>query len=408
MRAYERSHRWLTFNMDLASRVEPATWMLLGEARSKCEHIAGVPMKPEVAARLLTVFMAKGIQGTTAIEGNTLSQEQVEALVEGKAVDVPPSKAYQVQEVENVLAALNSVVLPELVNGTLAALTPARICQFNALVLSGLKLEEGVVPGVLREHSVGVMQYRGAPAEDCGYLLDRLCEWLAGPAFDTSGQPGEMAVPIAILKAILAHLYVEWIHPFGDGNGRTGRLVEVQILATAGLPHVACHVLSNHYNQTRSEYYRQLDRASKSGGDVIPFINYALRGLVDGLTEQLATVKKQQWDVAWHEHVYERFKSRRGDADRRMRDLVLELSRREAPVPKGEISNLSPSLAVAYSRKTEKTLSRDLNALEEQGLIERDERGYRACKEIILAFLPVRHRANGEEGSGATPAPRSV
>jgi len=118
-------------------------------------------------------------------------------------------------------------------------------------------------------------------------------------------------------------------------------------------------------------------------------------------------VHQQQWDVARHEHVYERFQSRRGDADRRMRDLVLELSRREEPVPKGEIPKLSASLAVAYSTKTEKTLTRDLNALEKQGLIARDERGYRARKEIILAFLPVRHRGNGEEGRETRRRPRS-
>ena len=386
MRAYERSHPWLTFKARLDDVPVPV-WMLLGEARSKCDHIAGVPMKPEVASHLLQVFLAKGVQGTTAIEGNTLTQQQVEAVVAGQKPDVPASKAYQVQEVTNIIEALNTVLLPELLEGSLSALTPGRVKTFNALVLKDLELEEGVVPGKVREFSVGVMRYRGAPAEDCEYLLDQLCAWLSGPNFDASANQAELQVPIAILKAILAHLYLAWIHPFGDGNGRTARLVEVQILATAGIPHVACHVLSNHYNQTRAEYYRQLDLASASGGNVIPFVEYALRGLVEGLAEQLKLVRVQQLDVAWREHVYDKLRHVRHEAGRRIRELVLELSSRTAPVAKKDMPNMSPTLAVAYSKKTEKTLSRDLNSLEQLDLVAREAEGYRARKEVILAFL---------------------
>jgi Fic family protein len=98
---------------------------------------------------------------------------------------------------------------------------------------------------------------------------------------------------------VVAHLCLAWIHPFGDGNGRTARLVEFQILLGAGVPTPAAHLLSNHYNQTRTEYYRQLDRASKSGGEIVPFIEYAARGFVDGLREQLHKIRDQQWDVSW-------------------------------------------------------------------------------------------------------------
>lgn len=391
MKAYQRSHPWLTFTADLKA-VPARVWMLLGEAHSKCDHVAGVPLKPEIASSLLEVFLAKGVQGTTAIEGNTLSQEEVQALVAGKRLDVPASKAYQVQEVQNVLKALNTLVLPELKTGRLAPLTPTRIKQFNAMVLKDLALEKGLGAGEIRTYSVGVLRYRGAPAQDCEYLLGRLCEWLDGPTFDVSANPAELQVPVAILKAVLAHLYLAWIHPFGDGNGRTARLVEVQILATAGIPNVACHVLSNHYNQTRGEYYRQLELASASGGDVIPFVEYALRGLVDGLTEQLKLVRAQQLDVAFREHVYDALRHQRHEAGRRIREVVLELSNRALPVPKKDIPKLSPALAVAYSKKTEKTLSRDLNALEKLDLVSLEPTGYRARKEIILAFLPLRNR----------------
>jgi hypothetical protein len=54
-----------------------------------------------------------------------------------------------------------------------------------------------------------------------------------------------------LIAAVVAHVYFEWIHPFGDGNGRTGRLIELKLLLEAGVPQPAAHLLSNHYNATR-------------------------------------------------------------------------------------------------------------------------------------------------------------
>src|SRR5258708_25331431 len=97
-----------------------------------------------------------------------------------------------------------------------------------------------------------------------------------------------MKIIYGIIRAVIAHLYLAWIHPFGDGNGRTARLIEYRILLACGVPSPAVHLLSNHYNLTRTEYYRQLDRASGSKGEYIPFVEYAVQGFVDGLRQQLS------------------------------------------------------------------------------------------------------------------------
>ncbi|MGB6685030.1 MAG: hypothetical protein WBH24_15380, partial [Candidatus Acidiferrum sp.] len=184
------------------------------------------------------------------------------------------------------------------------------------------------------------------------------------------------------------------VHPFGDGNGRTARLLEFQILICSGVPAPAAHLLSNHYNATRTEYYRQLDFASRSGGDVIPFANYAVEGFLDGLRSQLGVIREQQWNVAWRNYVHEAFKDKNSPSDKRRRDLVLDLSEQKEAVPLAKLSQISPRIAVAYARKTDKTLSRDVAALTELKLLERDKEGkYLARKELILAFLPPRANA---------------
>jgi Fic family protein len=385
MRSYEQTHKWISFRLDL--RPTPHDfWLYLGEASSKCEHLSRVPLRPATAQQLHRLYLAKGVAATTAIEGNTLSEEDVLKAVEGK-LKVPPSKEYLKQEVDNIIEACNAIG-KQVAENTLPALTSAEIKKYNKKILDKLPPRENVVPGEIRGHSVVVGNvYRGAPAEDCQYLLDRLCEWLNGPNF--TAPPG-MEVVYAILKSVAAHLYLAWIHPFGDGNGRSARLIEFHILLSAGIPSPAAHLLSNHYNQTRSEYYRQLEYASKSGGDILPFLRYAVGGFVDGLREQMEFVWGQQWDVVWRNYVHESFPHKNSKSDIRQRHLALDLGMKNDWVQVSEVKELSPRLAAAYAIKTAKTVQRDLNALLAMGLIAREGNKIRARREIILSFLPLR------------------
>ncbi len=380
-RTFEVSHPWITFALDLRD-APPELWMLLGEARSKVEHVAGIPLKPAVSDRLLQLYLARGVLATTAIEGNTLTEEDVQRQLRGE-LRLPPSRQYLQQEVQNVVDACNAIG-GEVLAGVEAPLTRERMCAFNRMVLRKLPLGEGVEPGVLRQHSVVVGRYQGAPAADLPHLTDRLCTWLGSEAVRG---PGDLVR--AILTAVVAHLYIAWIHPFGDGNGRTARLVEFQILLAAGVPSVAAHLLSNHYNQTRAEYYRQLDLASKRR-DPLGFVQYAVQGLVDGLREQIDAIRVQQLLVHWVDLIHEVLPERGTPATARRRQLAVDLSLREAAVPFAEIPLLSPALAAAYAGKTAKTVQRDLGLLERRGLVERTRAGARARREIILAFLPAR------------------
>ncbi|MBI2394438.1 MAG: Fic family protein [Deltaproteobacteria bacterium] len=411
-RKYRATHPWITFELDLRT-LPGELWMLLGEAHSKCDHLKGVPLRPEVAKELHLVYLAKGVLATTAIEGNTLSEEQVAKHLEGK-LELPPSKEYLRQEIDNVLKACN-IVWDHVLAGTKTPLTADVVKSFNKLVLNGLSMADEVVPGAVRGHSVGVARYKGPPAEDCEYLLDRLCRWLDELADASRGMAWASAMPV--LRAALAHLYIAWIHPFGDGNGRTARLVEFSILVHAGIPTPAAHLLSNHYNETRTEYYRQLDRASRSGGDIVPFLVYAVQGFVDGLKDQIERIREQQLDITWRNYVYELFKHRESAANTRQRNLVLELSRK--PRPEGytpfEIRDITPRVAREYSQKSLRTLVRDLNALATMRLLVTTPRGFAANTDIIKAFLPraaddgppPRVEDASEADDGDAPAARS-
>lgn len=276
-------------------------------------------------------------------------------------------------------------------------LTVQTIKEYNRLVLYNLAHDEDTVPGEIRHHSVVVGRYRGAPASECEGLLQRMVEWLTSEAWPIDA---DSQIAFGIMKAVLAHLYLAWIHAFGDGNGRTARLLEVHLLLESRVPAAAAQLLSNHYNQTRAEYYRQLDVASRSGGDVIPFIRYALRGFVDQLREQIEFVKAQQVRVHWTDYIHDLFRGKERDSDLRRRLLILELSSTPEPVAIAEVRRKSGIIAEAYALLSDKTLQRDLHALEAMGVLVREGATVRPNIELMLARRsPVRGRATGTPGT---------
>jgi DNA-binding HxlR family transcriptional regulator len=150
--------------------------------------------------------------------------------------------------------------------------------------------------------------------------------------------------------------------------------------------------LSDHYNETRSRYYKELEYASKSKGDVTKFVTYAAQGFVDGLRAQIERIRTHQIDVAWENFVHEICASgkHKSVTEKRRRNLVLDLSESKGPVPYASLMGITARTGVAYAKKTPRTLTRDLNVLEELGLVAREAGGYRARKERMRAFLPLR------------------
>ncbi len=386
MMEYEKTHPWMSFTLDLRN-LPWVTWVRLGEAASKCVHLTKVPLRPDTRDKIQQVYLAKGVSATTAIEGNTLTEEEVLEHLDGN-LELPPSKEYLAQEVDNIVAICNTMLEKLSTTNDLPELTSELVCDYNRQVRADFPEGTDLAPpGHLRTGSVIVGRvYRGAPAQDCPHLLNRLCQWLR-----TGFTPQEgYTLPFAILKAVMAHLYLAWIHPFDDGNGRTARLLELHILLQAGVPAPAAHLLSNHYNETRSEYARQLDYASKSGGNVLPFIDYAVQGFIDGLRQQMEYIWDQQWDISWQNHVYQVFKGREKIGEKRARRLALALGELRKWVPLGELPVLTPGIAQDYTGKSPKTLTRDLKTLTDHQLVEIRDKQIRANRHLIHAYRPIR------------------
>lgn len=384
---YEKTHPWINYKIDF-EKASIYTLMLLGSAQSKCNHIANALLAPEISRELYSVYMAKGAAATTAIEGNTLSEGDVLKII-SKSLELPKSKKYLGIEVKNILTAFDAIANEHIKNEG-AALCVEEIKKYNLMCLQDLELGEDVVPGELRTHSVLVGRYRGVQAQYSEELLNKLCKMLTDDTFSL-GEGWKIAT--GILKAIIAHLYIAWIHPFADGNGRTARLVEFKMCISSGIPVPAAHLLSNHYNETREAYYRALDETSKKQTP-FPFVNYALQGYVDQLDNQIEVIRESQYKSFWENYIHRSFHGKDTPAAVRRRHLALDVSRAsyddmEGPgVAISEIPNLTARLARHYATVKPKTIESDVQELVKMDLIARAKGRIRPKIEKLLFFLP--------------------
>ena len=201
----------------------------------------------------------------------------------------------------------------------------------------------------------------------------------------------------SLLHAILAHLYLAWIHPFGDGNGRTARLVEFMLLARSGVPAPAAHLLSNHYNQTRTEYYRQLDRSSRANagsGDPMESFATPCRDSSTACDEQCAYVGRVQLGIAWEHLVYETFHAEPPTAAHaRRRTLLLALGNRRAS--RAEVGDPRPHARTRPQlRHTDRKDPDPRPELAPRtATVLRTAQGYRARMERMRSFQPGTARA---------------
>jgi Fic family protein len=358
---------------------------MLGECEAYVRALRDMPLKPQYRDKLLRVSLIKGAQATTAIEGNTLSREEIEKIEEGWSL--PPSKEYLEIEVKNILGAFNTLLKEVIVEDKDRIISSDLIREFHTMIAQGLGEHLDAIPGRLREDNRVVGHYLAPDHKYVPKLISELCDWLLHEFHYTKGQN----FTTAVIEAIVAHVYIEWIHPFGDGNGRTGRLLEFYILLRAGLPGIVSHILSNFYNETRSEYYRQLANAGKTRS-LTGFIKYAVTGFRDGLKENLEIIQKNQFEIFWHNHIYETFahlKYTKKDAFKRKRELILRFPlERELAID--DIPLLTPGIAQKYARVKRSTILRDLKELQELDLLLKNGRKYLANTGVLRPSIPGR------------------
>lgn len=199
----------------------------------------------------------KTIHSSLQIEGNTLTEEQITALIENKRV-IGPEK--------DVLEVLNAIKLYE-------NLEKYKFYSDKSFLKAHKVLMNGLIqsPGKYRTKGVGIVkgnivEHIAPPAENVPYLMKDLFEYLKD------------SEELTLIKSCVFHYEMEFIHPFIDGNGRMGRLWQTLILMSE-YPVFEFLPFQTLISQTQNEYYNSLAMCDKLGKSTI-FIEYML-GVID-------------------------------------------------------------------------------------------------------------------------------
>ncbi|SFM58406.1 Fic family protein [Nitrosomonas nitrosa] len=222
------------------------------------------------ALRLRRINRIRTIHGSLAIEGNTLSEAQITAILDGKRVIAPPR---EVQEVKNALAAYDrfDTWKPEAEKDLLEA---HRMLMFGLIDEAGLYRHGGV--GIMAGSQVIHM---APPANRVPHLMSDLFGWLAA----TDAHP--------LIASSVFHYEFESIHPFSDGNGRMGRLWQSLILARWN-PLFADIPVESLIFEHQAQYYQALQESTQQT-DSAPFIAFMLRMILDAVTASAPQVGPQ-------------------------------------------------------------------------------------------------------------------
>lgn len=335
----------------------------VAQVRALARVIRGIPIPPNVQRRLDRLNILRAVRGTTGIEGTELSEEEIDLVVDSPPGDAPlgPGREREEREVRNA-ETLMRYVGEYLQTNPAATVSESLIMEFHRILTEGINYPHNE-PGRYRSHSVTVGNYRPPPTgEEVRWLMAEFVQWF-NTELPTHWDP--------VIRAIVAHFYVVSIHPFGDGNGRTSRAVESFLLYKAGVNVRGYYSLSNYYYQNRPEYIANLNRVRQHHSfNLTPFVAFALKGLVQELEAVHSEVLGEVRIIAFRDYARETLAAAgKLGTPAGVRQLSLVIGLGNSPVSMRELRSGGHPMSSLYRNVTARTLSRDINALKQQGLI---------------------------------------
>lgn len=307
----------------------------------------------------------KTIQASLAIENNTLTVEQITALLNGKRILGTPA---EIKEVKNAYEVYEQLLI------------------FNPYSVSDLLKAHGILmadlvknAGHFRTGGVGVFKGRqvvhmALPAEFVPEHIGNLINWY------------QKSTAHPLIKSAVFHYEFEFIHPFADGNGRMGRLWHTLLLAEwkeilAWIP------VETLVKERQEEYYDALGKADKEADSTV-FVEFMLTALRDALKEipptdqdgdQESDQESDQDSVLDSEQVCDQVKDKESDQDNRK---FIELGEKERKIIEKASKEAVAILRNLFSETTTDKVNKLLYVLSDETLSASE----------LMARLHLKHR----------------
>ena len=384
--------RWEQFQFDYRVQLESLHSDLV-QIEAYKEAALNLVLPPPWREQLDRLNRIRAVHGTTALEGNPLTEaevgRQMEMLDEG--APQPPEQSREQQQVRNAARAQQWIRETFVPGGRPIRLSD--ILRMHQMATQGSD-EANNVPGRLRTHSVVVGSqalggvHRGAPHARLPALMDEFA------AFINSRR---MQAEHPVVQALLAHFFLVTLHPFGDGNGRVSRLVEAGILFRGTYNVLGFYGLSNYFYQNGDEYKLRLQRSRRSQPfDLSEFVAFGVRGFaaeLKGINNFIKTklnrlVYRDALQRAFNTRVSKR-RYRISQREHGLLDFLLQQTEPTDPFADEPSAKLKcaelrqdPYIKAAYANLTDRTFHRELTRLAELGFLKLANGGAQATVEI--------------------------
>ena len=313
---------------------------------------------------------------TSAIEGETLDRDSVRSsLLQliGKEAVSPNSDekaAGAASLMVDVRKQWDQPLTHELLGGWQTMSCPE---NRTSLALRGMYRGDAmqIVSGAIGHYKV---HFEAPAAKDVPGEMDRFLEWY------NSTNPCQLTAPEVPgpIRAAVAHLWFESIHPFDDGNGRVGRAISDHALSQSlGRPTIAC--LSTAINEDRKRYYSALALASKGDSlDINPFVDFFTKTV-----NRAQTLAKEEVDFVLNKaRFYEAFAQQLNSRQAKA------IARIFAEGRKGFSGGLSGKNYMTITRCSQSTATRDLAELRDMGALVSHGRGRSTRYEVVFPRPP--------------------
>jgi Fic family protein len=339
---------------------------LLFKAQVLYSALSGVPRLPEWSTYLEEELIRRSIFSTAAIEGNPLKEEDVGKII--KQTDLGTNNNEATQAIINLKDVYNYIkTIKPTKDATI--LSDDFIREAHRIITTGLNNTDNL-PGKYRNHlvKVGNNKHGGIyiPPKclpDIENLMKEFVEWM---------NCKEVIELDVFIRAALAHYHLGLIHPFGNGNGRTIRIVEAMLLRTSGIKYVPT-MLSNYYYRNIDDYYFTFSNTLKNPDhDVTPFIKFMLDGVIESLNEIKDNIYFRIRLLLLRD--YCAFLKDKGSITQRQQDLLSMLLEIPKSITLKDLLNTSPYNSL-YRDVSERTARRDISNLLNMDILLQKENG---------------------------------
>lgn len=335
---------------------------LIIELQILYQTVKDLPILPSLSTQIEAELIRRSIFSTAAIEGNPLEEETVAGIIaESDKKKFRESCEIEITNLKDTYDFIKD--LP--ISGSRSLLDEKFIKNIHRLITKNVKHEYNN-PGIYRNHivKVGDKQHGGiyTPPKclaDIQTLMQEYINWI--------NSDNIMSLKPSI-RAALAHYYFGMIHPFGDGNGRTARIIEAALLKLSGIKYIPT-MLSNFYYRNMDEYFLAFSISRKNKEyDVTPFIEFVLRGCVESLKEIKQRITFYIRKLTLKDHYT--FLKVNKKITHRQHELLLALleEHEQYSFVLNDLFSI-PLFRILYTSVSERTARRDLHKLRDMRLL---------------------------------------